>query len=192
MFQVGHLILGAAAKSNLKRVSLELGGKSPVVIFDDADGSYRLQCTIIKFSNFISIFIILSTVDEAAGIAHTALFDNHGQSCCAGSRTFVQAGIYDAFVAKAKALAESKKVGDPFSPEVEQGPQVDGDQLRKITELVESGKKQGATLQTGGLRIGDVGFFFKVCRTMMMCSLFLYLFLRLFNSPLCSRMSPMT
>lgn len=135
--EVGHLIMAAAAKTNLKRVSLELGGKSPVVIFDDAD------------------------VNEAAEIAHTALFDNHGQSCCAGSRTFVQSGIYDVFVARAKELAEKRKVGDPFVPETEQGPQIDKEMLDKITDLVESGKKQGAVLQTGGSRIGDVGFYFK-------------------------------
>ena len=68
----------AAAESNLKRVGLELGGKSPLVICDDFD------------------------VDEAVDIAHAAIFNNHGQNCCAGSRTFVQAGIYDKFVAKAK------------------------------------------------------------------------------------------
>ncbi|XP_012263551.1 aldehyde dehydrogenase 1A1 [Athalia rosae] len=135
--EVGHLIMAAAAKTNLKRVSLELGGKSPLVIFDDFD------------------------VNEAADIAHAALFDNHGQSCCAGSRTYVQAGIYDAFVARAKELAIQRKVGDPFGSDVVQGPQIDKDQLDKITALVESGKQQGATVQTGGARHGNVGFFFQ-------------------------------
>ncbi|XP_015523988.1 aldehyde dehydrogenase 1A1 [Neodiprion lecontei] len=135
--EVGHLIMAASAKSNLKRVSLELGGKSPVVIFNDFD------------------------VNEAAEIAHTALFDNHGQSCCAGSRTYVQSGIYDAFVARAKELAEKRKVGDPFAPGTEQGPQIDREMFDKVTNLVESGKKEGAVLQTGGERLGNVGFFFK-------------------------------
>merc|ERR1739844_396022 len=77
--EVGKLIMQAAGKSNLKRVSLELGGKSPLVVFDDA-----------------------ADIDKAVEICHGAIFNNHGQNCCAGSRTFVQAGIYDKFVAKAK------------------------------------------------------------------------------------------
>jgi aldehyde dehydrogenase (NAD+) len=63
-------------------------------------------------------------VDEAAEIAHGAIFNNHGQNCCAGSRTFVEAGIYERFVAKAKELAEKRKVGDPFVEGTQQGPQV--------------------------------------------------------------------
>jgi aldehyde dehydrogenase (NAD+) len=63
-------------------------------------------------------------VDEAAEIAHGAIFNNHGQNCCAGSRTFVEAGIYEKFVAKAKELAEKRKVGDPFVEGTQQGPQV--------------------------------------------------------------------
>lgn len=64
-------------------------------------------------------------VDEAVEIAHNAIFANHGQNCCAGSRTFVQAGIYDQFVKKATELAKARKVGDPFEEGVQQGPQVD-------------------------------------------------------------------
>lgn len=63
-------------------------------------------------------------MDEAALIAHNAIFANHGQNCCAGSRTFVQAGIYDRFVKKAVELAKARKVGDPFAEGVQQGPQV--------------------------------------------------------------------
>lgn len=63
-------------------------------------------------------------MDEAAEIAHNAIFANHGQNCCAGSRTFVQAGIYDQFVKKAVELAKARKVGDPFEDGVQQGPQV--------------------------------------------------------------------
>lgn len=63
-------------------------------------------------------------MDEAAQIAHDALFSNHGQNCCAGSRTFVQAKIYDEFVRKATDLAKKRKVGNPFSADTEQGPQV--------------------------------------------------------------------
>lgn len=97
-----------AAKSNLKEVSLELGGKSPLIVFDDFD------------------------VDEAAQIAHDAVFYNHGQNCCAGTRTFVQAGIYDKFVKRATELAKAKKVGDPFQDGVEQGPQVIRQSIKKL------------------------------------------------------------
>ena len=135
--EVGHLILEASARTNMKRVSLELGGKSPLVIFDDFD------------------------VKEAAEIAYRALFTNHGQVCCAGSRTFVQSKIYDEFVAHAKQLALKTKLGDPFDPEVQQGPQVDEQMLNKVLGLIKSGKEQGAVLETGGERFGNVGYFIK-------------------------------
>ncbi|CAG9858404.1 unnamed protein product [Phyllotreta striolata] len=133
--EVGHIIMESAAKSNLKKVSLELGGKSPLVVFDDAN------------------------VDEAVKIAAGAIFGNHGQSCCAGSRTYVQARIYDEFVKKAAIAAEAIKVGDPFDEGVHQGPQVDRVSLDKILSMIDSGKKQGAKVVTGGTRIGDVGYF---------------------------------
>jgi len=132
---VGRLIMGSAASSNLKRVTLELGGKSPLVVCGDAD------------------------VDEAAEIAHGAIFNNHGQNCCAGSRTFVEASIYDKFVAKAKALAEERKVGDPFQDGIQQGPQIDDEQFKKILTLIDSGKQQGAKLVTGGSRWGTKGYY---------------------------------
>lgn len=135
--EVGHGIMEASGKTNLKRVSLELGGKSPLVIFDDVD------------------------VKEAAQIAHDAIFANHGQNCCAGSRTYVHANIYDSFVKEAKALALKRVVGDPFESTTQQGPQVDQEMLDKVLGLIESGKKQGATLEVGGERLGDVGFFVK-------------------------------
>ncbi|XP_030764521.1 retinal dehydrogenase 2 [Sitophilus oryzae] len=132
---IGHKILEYSAHSNLKRVSLELGGKSPLVIFDDAD------------------------IDEAVGIAHAAIFENHGQNCCAGSRTFVQSGIYENFVKKATEKAKARKVGNPFDKDVLQGPQIDKPSLDKILRLVETGKQQGAKLETGGSRIGTSGYF---------------------------------
>eukprot|EP00095_Tigriopus_kingsejongensis_P005302 maker-scaffold337_size202799-snap-gene-0.23 protein:Tk05302 transcript:maker-scaffold337_size202799-snap-gene-0.23-mRNA-1 annotation:"retinal dehydrogenase 1" len=132
---VGRLIMQAAGASNLKRVSLELGGKSPLVIFDDAPD-----------------------LDEAVDIAHEAIFANHGQNCCAGSRTFVQAGIYEAFVAKAKAKAAKRTVGDPWT-EVDQGPQIDAEQYEKILDLIRSGQAEGARLETGGERSGSQGYF---------------------------------
>jgi aldehyde dehydrogenase (NAD+) len=112
-------------------------------------------------------------VDEAVEIAHNAIFTNHGQNCCAGSRTFVQSGIYDAFVKKAVEKARARKVGDPFDAGVQQGPQVsiartrpidgpfkiDKPSLDKILRLVASGKEQGAKLETGGAQIGTEGYF---------------------------------
>uniref|UniRef100_A0A336JYT1 CSON002400 protein n=1 Tax=Culicoides sonorensis TaxID=179676 RepID=A0A336JYT1_CULSO len=132
---VGQLIAQAAAKSNLKKVSLELGGKSPLVIFDDAD------------------------LNEAVEIAHGAIFANHGQNCCAGSRTFVQEGIYDDFVKKAAEMAKNRVVGDPFKKETQQGPQVDEEMFNKVLGYIESGQKEGAKLEVGGKRIGAVGYF---------------------------------
>ena len=90
----------AAAQSNLKRVSLELGGKSPNVVFADAD------------------------LDAAIEGAYFGLFFNQGQCCCAGSRLFVQEKVYDEFVDKMTAKAKGRKVGDPFDTDTEQGPQV--------------------------------------------------------------------
>lgn len=133
--ETGRIITEGSSKSNLKNVSLELGGKSPLVIFDDAN------------------------LDEAVEIAHNAIFANHGQNCCAGSRTFVQEGIYDAFVAKAAEMARARKVGDAFAEGTQQGPQVDEEQFNKILGYIESANKEGAKLQAGGKRFGSVGYF---------------------------------
>uniref|UniRef100_A0ABD2X0J8 Aldehyde dehydrogenase domain-containing protein n=1 Tax=Trichogramma kaykai TaxID=54128 RepID=A0ABD2X0J8_9HYME len=133
--EIGHLIMQAAGKSNLKRVSLELGGKSPIVVYDDAN------------------------IKKAADIAYHALFDNHGQSCCAGSRTFVHAKVYDKFVQEAKLLVANRKVGDPFDKNTDQGPQIDQDMFDKVMGLIDSGKNDGAKLVIGGSRAGNVGFF---------------------------------
>jgi len=84
---------------------------------------------------------------------------NHGQCCCAGTRTFVEASIYDKVVEKLKVLAEKRIVGDPFDKKTVQGPQIDGVQFNKIMSLIESGKEEGATLVTGGKRIGNSGYF---------------------------------
>jgi len=98
-------------------------------------------------------------VNEAADIAHAAVFANMGQCCCAGTRTYVHEAIYDQFVERAKTLAEERKVGNPLDEEVVQGPQIDGTQTDKIMELIESGKKEGARCVTGGLRLKGKGFF---------------------------------
>lgn len=131
----GKIILELSARSNLKPVTLELGGKSPFIVMDDAD------------------------VDQAVELAHRALFFNQGQCCCAGSRTFVHERVYDEFVEKAKARAERRVVGDPFKKGVEQGPQIDVQQFKKILGYVKSGVDGGATLVTGGDRVGSRGFY---------------------------------
>lgn len=98
-------------------------------------------------------------MDEAVDIAHGAIFANHGQNCCAGSRTYVHEKIYDEFVKKSVEKTKARKVGDPFETGTEQGPQVDQQMFDKVIRLIESGKKEGATLQTGGKRFGNEGFF---------------------------------
>ncbi len=133
--EVGHLIMEAAAKSNLKRVTLELGGKSPNIVFADTD------------------------VNEAVEGAHFGLFFNHGQCCCAGSRVFVEEKIYDEFVEKSGARARNRTVGDPFDPKTEQGPQVDEAQFEKVMGFIDSGRAEGAKLVCGGDRVGDRGYF---------------------------------
>lgn len=135
--EVGHLIMAAAANSNLKRVTLELGGKSPNIVFADTD------------------------LDEAVEGAHFGLFFNHGQCCCAGSRVFVEQKIYDKFVEKSGARAASRTVGDPFDPNTEQGPQVDQAQFDKVMGYIQSGRTEGAKLVHGGERVGDRGYFIK-------------------------------
>jgi len=133
--EVGKIIQKAAGGSNLKRVSLELGGKSPLIIMDDAD------------------------LDKAVELAHFALFFNMGQCCCAATRLMVQEGIYDKFVEKAAARADRRKVGNPFETGVEQGPQVDEEQYHKVLGYIKSGVAEGAALRAGGAKWGDKGYF---------------------------------
>lgn len=133
--EVGHLIMEASAKSNLKRVTLELGGKSPNIVFADAD------------------------MGQAIEGSHFALFFNQGQCCCAGSRVFVEEKCYDEFISKSAERAKRRTVGDPFDSKTEQGPQVDDVQFEKVMGYIESGKKEGATLLAGGGRAGEKGFF---------------------------------
>jgi aldehyde dehydrogenase (NAD+) len=133
--EVGHLIMEAAAKTNLKRVTLELGGKSPNIVFADAD------------------------MDQAVEGAHFALFFNQGQCCCAGSRLFVEEKAYDEFVERSAERARKRTVGDPFDAATEQGPQVDQAQFDKVMGYIDSGRRQGAKLVCGGNRVGDRGFF---------------------------------
>ena len=132
---VGKLVMQAAGRSNCKGVTLELGGKSPNIVFADAD------------------------VDLAVEKAHHAIFFNQGQCCIAGSRTYVQEEIYDEFVRKTVARARSRLVGDPMQQGVEQGPQVTQQQFDTVMRYIGIGKEQGAHLECGGQRVGDAGFF---------------------------------
>uniref|UniRef100_A0AC35UBH7 Aldedh domain-containing protein n=1 Tax=Rhabditophanes sp. KR3021 TaxID=114890 RepID=A0AC35UBH7_9BILA len=129
---VGRIIMADAAKSNLKKISLELGGKSPMIIFNTDDAG----------------------INEAVDIKYIT-----NEYCSAGSRTFVQAGIYDKFVARFKEVVEKRKLGDPFDASVDQGPQIDNNQVETILKYIDIGKKEGARLVTGGKRYGTKGCF---------------------------------
>jgi aldehyde dehydrogenase (NAD+) len=131
----GKLVMTAAAQSNLKRVSLELGGKSPNIVFADAD------------------------LDAAIEGAYLGLFFNQGQCCCAGSRLFVQEKVHDELVDKLLKKAKQQKLGDPFDPETTQGPQVSQEQMERILGYVEHGNKEGAQCLIGGKRFGDKGYY---------------------------------
>ena len=132
---VGRTVLQAAAKSNLKKVTLELGGKSPNIVFDDAD------------------------IDNAISWANFGIFYNHGQCCCAGSRVLVQEGIHDKFVARFKERAAKNQLGNPFDEKTFQGPQISQLQFDRIMKYIDTGKQEGATVAVGGERHGDKGFF---------------------------------
>ncbi|XP_075511894.1 aldehyde dehydrogenase family 2 member C4-like [Primulina tabacum] len=131
----GHRIMQAAATSNLKSVCLELGGKSPFIIFKDAD------------------------VDKIVPLALIGCLYNQGQICVAGSRIFVQEEIYDTFLSKLEEHVKNWVVGDPFEPNVHQGPQVDKKQYDKVLSYIELGKKQGATLFSGGKALDRKGYY---------------------------------
>ena len=133
--EVGALVMGMAARSNMKRVSLELGGKSPNVVFADAD------------------------LDAAVEGAYFGLFFNQGQCCCAGSRLFVEDKIHKEFVSRLVAKAKLQRVGDPFESGTTQGPQVSQEQFDRVMGYIDSGKQSGANLVVGGNRVGNRGYF---------------------------------
>ncbi len=132
--ETAQVIMRQAA-DQLKRLTFELGGKSPNIVFADAD------------------------LDAAAVGAHVGIYLNQGQCCCAGSRLFVEDAIHDAFVDRVVAMSRARKVGDPFEPTTQQGPQVDKAQFDKIMGYIEAGRREGATCAAGGSRVGDRGFF---------------------------------
>jgi aldehyde dehydrogenase (NAD+) len=135
----GHVdtakIIQRSAAETLKRTTFELGGKSPNVVFADAD------------------------LDAAVAGAFHAIYFHGGQCCTAGSRLFVEKKVHKDFVERLAARAKARAIGDPLDPATEQGPQVSQEQLDKILHYVELGKEQGAKLVAGGARSGDRGFF---------------------------------
>ena len=132
--ETAQVIMRQAA-DQLKRLTFELGGKSPNIVFADAD------------------------LDAAAAGAHVGIYLNQGQCCCAGSRLFVEDKIHGEFVERVVAESKSRRVGDPFDPTTQQGPQVDKAQFDKIMGYIAVGQQEGATLAAGGSRVGDRGFF---------------------------------
>ena len=134
--EVGKLILHAAA-GNLKKVSLELGGKSPNIIFDDAD------------------------LDSAIPGAASAIFFNQGQCCCAGSRLYVEKKAFDKVVEGVAENASKIRVRPGFDPDSDLGPLVSEEQLNRVVGYMDSGKKEGARATVGGSREGTKGYFVK-------------------------------
>ncbi|TRY84278.1 hypothetical protein DNTS_013411, partial [Danionella cerebrum] len=133
--EVGQLIKAAAAHSNLKRVTLELGGKNPCIVFADADLQLAVEET------------------------QKGAFFNQGQACTAASRVFVEESIYKEFVRRSVERAKTIVIGDPMEPRTGHGPQIDRNQCEKILGLVESGKKEGAKLEFGGSAVEDKDLF---------------------------------
>lgn len=122
------------ASGNMKNITLETGGKSPLLVFNDAD------------------------IDQAAKWAHIGIFSNMGQICTATSRVLVQEGVYDEFVNLIKdAIKSTSTIGDPFSDSTFQGPQVTKAQYEKVLGYIDAGKSEGATLETGGVPHKNVG-----------------------------------
>ncbi|KAM8887808.1 retinaldehyde dehydrogenase 3 [Synchiropus picturatus] len=129
--EVGQIIQSAAAHSNLKRVTLELGGKNPCIVFADCD-----------------LHLAVEETQKGA-------FYNQGQCCTAASRVFVQESIHEEFVRLSVEKAKKIAVGDPLDPRTSHGPQIDRQQFDKIMDLIESGKKEGARLECGGASEGE-------------------------------------
>jgi acyl-CoA reductase-like NAD-dependent aldehyde dehydrogenase len=131
---VGKEILHASA-GNLKRVTLELGGKSPNIVFPDAD------------------------LDAATAAAAAAFCRNAGQVCSAGTRLFVHESLYDDMVERVCARAASYRIGSPLRADSEIGPLISHKQMERVLSYVQAGLSEGARLHLGGGRVGDLGFF---------------------------------
>lgn len=136
-YRTAQIIMANAAPT-LKRLTFELGGKSPNIVFADAD------------------------MEQAVQGAVDGIFFNQGEVCCAGSRLFVEQKIHDEFVDRLAARAKARRLGDPFDPQTEQGAQVSKEQFDKILKYIEIGKTQDkARCVVGGERFGDRGYFIK-------------------------------
>jgi acyl-CoA reductase-like NAD-dependent aldehyde dehydrogenase len=135
--EVGRLFMTCSGQSNLKRVSLECGGKSPNIILADAPD-----------------------LDTAAAAAAWGIFYNQGEVCNAGSRLVVEESVRDAVMEKLVEVTKSIKVGDPLDPETQMGPVVDQSQMDRVLTYIATGEQEGATLVTGGGRLpGSNGYF---------------------------------
>jgi phenylacetaldehyde dehydrogenase len=132
--EVGKLIVKAAA-GNLKKVSLELGGKSPAIVFPDAD------------------------IESAIPGTASAIFFNHGQCCCAGSRLYAHKKVFDKVVSGVAAIAENIKIGPGLDPATEMGPLVSDEQFARVRGYIDSGRQEGAEIVTGGRQVGNEGYF---------------------------------
>jgi len=135
--EIGRNILITSGESNLKKISVELGGKSPNIVFNDVE----------------------DRIDEVVDSLIMGIFYNNGEVCCAGSRIYIQSGIYDKVLNKLKSKAESLKVGDPFEKDCFHGAQAIKSQFDTVMDYIAKGKKEGAKIITGGERIGKKGFF---------------------------------
>ncbi|MCA9433414.1 MAG: aldehyde dehydrogenase family protein [Candidatus Omnitrophica bacterium] len=131
--EVGRLVMETAAKSNLKKVTLELGGKAPNIVLPDAN------------------------IEDAVKGAVTGIFFNQGEVCCAGSRLFVDDSVHDEFIDKLKNFAETIPQGDPMDENTRIGAQVSQEQLDRILNYIDSGKSEGACVVTGGARNEGAG-----------------------------------
>jgi phenylacetaldehyde dehydrogenase len=132
--EVGKLIVHAAS-GNLKKVTLELGGKSPNIVFDDAD------------------------LKQATAGAANAIFFNHGQCCCAGSRLYVEDKIFDKVVEGVSESAKKIRVGPGMNPDTTMGPLVSEEQFRRVCGYMEAGMNEGAKAVVGGKKVGNRGYF---------------------------------
>ncbi len=132
--EVGKLIVQAAA-GNLKKVSLELGGKSPAIVFPDAN------------------------LEAAIPGTASAIFFNHGQCCCAGSRLYAHKKVFDKVVVGVASIASKIKVGPGLDPATEMGPLVSDEQFARVTGYIDAGRKEGAEIVTGGKQVGNAGYF---------------------------------
>jgi phenylacetaldehyde dehydrogenase len=135
--EVGKIIVKAAA-GNLKKVSLELGGKSPNVVFKD-----------------------VGDLETAIQGASNAIFFNHGQCCCAGSRLLVEHDIFDEVVNGVAEVARKIKLGPGLAPDTQMGPLVSEEQLSRVTRYMSQGKQDGACFVTGGEQLKQSGYFVK-------------------------------